>query len=401
MGDYNNNNNNTIINSVIKGVARTSIYVAATRAISTNKFIRQSRVDDDDDDADHHKQQQQQQVLSNYFVDHFYVDDLDDSFLDKNVTVYDPYAYFFSTHPQSVELLINNLLTVATAEEEEEDNNKSLNESIRETVTNYNPLHSWRHLMSTNAMLRGAKRTKLIDQLVLDNVVNNNQNNQNNQNNNNEKIKQVVVLASGLDTRHLRLPFDSDTKVFEIDLEQVIAYKRLILDQVTSHYITKPISQSTNTLLAADLLDSKHWTSLLESNGFNRSIPTFWLAEGLVMYFTEQQVHQLLSTISDLSSPHSQLLLHTLHPKVEERLDNTDINNHNQDNNQNNNNNNIINKNEFKYSTTDPESLIMKYAKSFQPIKTYNYQDIDQMFIGQVSQDTPLETSQFTLSIKK
>jgi methyltransferase (TIGR00027 family) len=56
-----------------------------------------------------------------------------------------------------------------------------------------------------------------------------------------------------------------------------------------------------------DLADD--WVTPLRDAGFDPSLPTFWLVEGLVMYLTDAQVTRLLATVTGLSAAGSELLV--------------------------------------------------------------------------------------------
>jgi methyltransferase (TIGR00027 family) len=118
-------------------------------------------------------------------------------------------------------------------------------------------------------------------------------------------IDQVVLLASGLDTRAYRFPWTENTNVYEIDHPQVLAYKAERLKHET------PSCQ--HHLIGADL--TQHWENELLLAGYSSSSPTIWLIEGLLMYLSEQQVHQLFAVVSNLSAAGSQLGLDLVNAK--------------------------------------------------------------------------------------
>ncbi len=112
-------------------------------------------------------------------------------------------------------------------------------------------------------------------------------------------IDQVVLLGSGLDTRAYRLPLTASTTIFEIDLPQIIDYKLSVM---------KPYHPKCNHhALAGDVTSSK-WHKQLITYGYRPHLPTIWVMEGLLMYLTETHVHQLLSTISELSASNSRII---------------------------------------------------------------------------------------------
>ena len=110
-------------------------------------------------------------------------------------------------------------------------------------------------------------------------------------------IRQVVILASGLDTRPQRLDWPEGTVVYEIDQPLVLQFKDHVLRKqgvtpATDHH---PVQ--------VDLRDD--WSGALIEAGFDRTKPTAWLAEGLLPYLPADAEGQLLRTISELSAPGS------------------------------------------------------------------------------------------------
>lgn len=108
---------------------------------------------------------------------------------------------------------------------------------------------------------------------------------------------QVVLLASGLDTRAYRLPWPANTQVYELDYREVLSYKKNVLSG------TPPACH--HTLIGADL--TQPWAEKLLSAGYSPTAPAVWLIEGLLMYLSSEQVHRLIETVSTLSAPGSQL----------------------------------------------------------------------------------------------
>jgi methyltransferase (TIGR00027 family) len=110
-------------------------------------------------------------------------------------------------------------------------------------------------------------------------------------------VRQVVILASGLDSRAYRLPWPSGTVVFEIDQPQVIEFKSTTLAgigaQPTATRHTIPID------LRAD------WPTALRDAGLDTTAPTAWLAEGLLIYLPPEAQDRLFDNITELSAPGS------------------------------------------------------------------------------------------------
>jgi methyltransferase (TIGR00027 family) len=119
------------------------------------------------------------------------------------------------------------------------------------------------------------------------------------------QANQIVILASGMDTRAYRLTWSSETKIYELDQAQVIETKTAILADATP--------KSQHHAISADL--TQPWSHLLLEQGYQPTLPSVWLLEGLLMYLTEPQVHQLLQTISQLATADSYLGLDLVNVK--------------------------------------------------------------------------------------
>ena len=107
-------------------------------------------------------------------------------------------------------------------------------------------------------------------------------------------IRQVVILASGLDTRAYRLPWPADAKVFEIDQPQVIAFKTRTLADLGA----EPTAERTT--VAIDLRED--WPAALVEAGFDPKLPTAWSAEGLLVYLPPEAQDRLFDNIAALSA---------------------------------------------------------------------------------------------------
>jgi len=112
-------------------------------------------------------------------------------------------------------------------------------------------------------------------------------------------IRQVVILASGLDTRAYRLPWPADAKVFEIDQPQVIAFKTRTLADLGA----EPTAERTT--VAIDLRED--WPAALVDAGFDPKLSTAWSAEGLLVYLPPDAQHRLFDNIVALSAPGSRI----------------------------------------------------------------------------------------------
>ncbi|WP_108922017.1 class I SAM-dependent methyltransferase [Mycobacterium montefiorense] len=114
-------------------------------------------------------------------------------------------------------------------------------------------------------------------------------------------IRQVVILAAGLDSRAYRLNWPVETAVYEIDQPKVLEYKTAILQ---SHGAVPTASRRT---VAIDLRED--WPAALTAAGFDRTQPTAWLAEGLLPYLPSDAQDRLFEMFTALSARGSQVAI--------------------------------------------------------------------------------------------
>ncbi|WP_326565954.1 class I SAM-dependent methyltransferase [Mycobacterium sp. 3-98] len=112
-------------------------------------------------------------------------------------------------------------------------------------------------------------------------------------------IGQVVILASGLDSRAYRLPWPAGTIVYEVDMPEVIEFKTLTLSDLGA----EPTAERRT--VAIDLRDD--WASALQAAGFDPQAPSAWSAEGLVVYLPDEAQDALFDNVTSLSAPGSRL----------------------------------------------------------------------------------------------
>ena len=112
-------------------------------------------------------------------------------------------------------------------------------------------------------------------------------------------IRQVVILAAGLDSRAYRLSWPAGTTVYEIDQPKVLEYKTGILE---SHGAVPTASRRP---VPVDLRDD--WPAALMAAGFDRAQPTAWLAEGLLPYLPSDAQDRLFEKFTALSAPGSRV----------------------------------------------------------------------------------------------
>ncbi len=112
-------------------------------------------------------------------------------------------------------------------------------------------------------------------------------------------VAQVVILGAGFDSLSSELQREFPTALFwEIDhpatqRHKVRACSEIGIERV--HFIAVDLSAAS--------LDREAFIS----SGFDPAKRTFWIAEGLLMYFPGEIVSSLIRTMSSLSAPGSQL----------------------------------------------------------------------------------------------
>ncbi|MCV7288371.1 MULTISPECIES: class I SAM-dependent methyltransferase [Mycolicibacterium] len=112
-------------------------------------------------------------------------------------------------------------------------------------------------------------------------------------------IRQAVILASGLDSRAYRLAWPAGTVVYEIDQPQVIEAKSATMAGIGA------APSAERRAVAVDLRDD--WPAALRAAGFDPSVPTAWIAEGLLIYLPPEAQDRLFDNITALSAPGSRL----------------------------------------------------------------------------------------------
>jgi methyltransferase (TIGR00027 family) len=112
-------------------------------------------------------------------------------------------------------------------------------------------------------------------------------------------VRQVVILASGLDARAWRLPWPDGTMVYELDQPKVLEFKNSTLER----HGARPTAQLVD--IAIDL--RQDWPKALQEAGFDPSRPAAWSAEGLVRYLPAAAQDLLFERVDALSAPGSWL----------------------------------------------------------------------------------------------
>ena len=114
-------------------------------------------------------------------------------------------------------------------------------------------------------------------------------------------LRQIVVLAAGMDGRGYRLDWPPGTRIYELDRPELQAFKHKV--------VSRAVLQPTADLVpvSGDLDDD--WLTLLQEAGFAVGRPTVWLLEGLLRYLTPQAADRLVARLSAGSAPGSRLVV--------------------------------------------------------------------------------------------
>jgi methyltransferase (TIGR00027 family) len=112
-------------------------------------------------------------------------------------------------------------------------------------------------------------------------------------------IRQVVILAAGLDARAWRLPWPDGTTVYELDQAKVLEFK--------SNTLQDRGAQPTSRLVSVAVDLRQDWPTALQEAGFDASRPSVWSAEGLLRYLPAEAQDLLFERINSLSPSGSRL----------------------------------------------------------------------------------------------
>jgi len=118
-------------------------------------------------------------------------------------------------------------------------------------------------------------------------------------------IRQLVILASGLDARGYRMAWPADTVIFEIDQPEVLAFKAATLTAMNA----EPTADVRSVAI-----DLRHdWPTALREAGFNPAQRSAWIAEGLLPFLPSDAQDRLLDNITALSAEGSRLASEVAH----------------------------------------------------------------------------------------
>jgi methyltransferase (TIGR00027 family) len=108
-------------------------------------------------------------------------------------------------------------------------------------------------------------------------------------------IRQVVLLASGMDTRPYRLRWPRGTTVYEIDRPQVLDFKSEVLRGLGATLTANRCAVGTDL--------RQDWLAALLRVGFDAAQPTVWIAEQLLVgYLPPAAQNRLLRDVTAVSA---------------------------------------------------------------------------------------------------
>jgi methyltransferase (TIGR00027 family) len=112
-------------------------------------------------------------------------------------------------------------------------------------------------------------------------------------------LRQVVLLAAGMDARAFRLLWPRGTTLFEVDRDEVVEHKEAVLHALGAR------PECARGVVRADL--EREWVGPLHQAGFDAERPAAFLAEGLLVYLEAGAVTSLLGALRGLARPGSWL----------------------------------------------------------------------------------------------
>ncbi|WP_343601220.1 class I SAM-dependent methyltransferase [Mycobacterium sp.] len=112
-------------------------------------------------------------------------------------------------------------------------------------------------------------------------------------------VRQMVILAAGLDARAWRLPWPDGVTVYELDQPKVLDFKTTTLRRHGAHPACDQVA------VPVDL--RQDWPEALQQAGFDASQPCAWSAEGLLRYLPAAGQDLLFERIHALSAAGSRL----------------------------------------------------------------------------------------------
>lgn len=107
-------------------------------------------------------------------------------------------------------------------------------------------------------------------------------------------IRQVILMAAGLDTRAFRLAWPEQTRLFELDQPAVLEHKERILRSAGAR------PACVRETVGVDLTDP--WKEPLVKAGFDPQRPSGWLLEGFLFYLPGERIVHLIDEVTSLAA---------------------------------------------------------------------------------------------------
>ena len=135
-------------------------------------------------------------------------------------------------------------------------------------------------------------RTCMIDELLLEALA--------------DGARQMVILGAGYDSRSYRIGAARGLRSFEVDHPATLHEKKKRLERLIG-----PVPECVK-LVGVDF-DTGNFADALTDLGFDRSVMTFFIWEGVMHYLTGEAVDRTLRSIRALSAPGSRLVFTYIH----------------------------------------------------------------------------------------
>lgn len=107
--------------------------------------------------------------------------------------------------------------------------------------------------------------------------------------------RQLVLLGAGMDARAYRMQGLAELSVFEVDQPTTFDVKEPLL-------AGEQLAVARRVAVGTEFTERGRWAADLEAAGFDRSIPTVWLLEGLLMYLSAGDTVDLMRHMGQLSA---------------------------------------------------------------------------------------------------
>jgi methyltransferase (TIGR00027 family) len=112
------------------------------------------------------------------------------------------------------------------------------------------------------------------------------------------QMSQIVLAPSGMDSRAYRMSWPDHIRYFEVDRPAVLDFKSGRLQGVAPRVAHRSVAVD----LTAD-----NWESQLVGAGYDPTLPSTWLLEGLLYYIPEPDTHRMLERVAAITAPGSRI----------------------------------------------------------------------------------------------